>query len=329
MARKSRKASVPATGAAAPASSERVWRAAGYARLSVPETRDRGDGEALQNQKALLREFIGGRPELRLRRLFEDDGRTGTDFSRPGFQALLRAIRGGEIDCVVVKDLSRFGRDYIEAGDYLEHVFPRLGVRFISVGDGYDSADPLGADCLAAALRNLVNQMYSMDISRKTGSILREKQRRGEFIGSYAAYGYLKDPEDRHRLVADPEAAEVVREIFRRRADGEGNAAIARRLNGAGVPSPGTYRYQKGIVKDGRFAGGKPWRAETVRQILGNPVYLGHTVQGRRVSEFYAGRPERRLPPEEWAVTPGTHEPLVTREAFDRAQAGLPGRKAR
>lgn len=329
MARKSRKDSIRAVNAGQsvpkpdpqPVSQAKTYRAVGYARLSIMETRDRKDNEALQNQKALLREFIEKQPDLRFQAIYEDNGETGTNFDRAGFECMMETIRSGKADCIVVKDLSRFGRDYIEAGNYLEHIFPFMGVRFISISDGYDSADATTADCLIVALKNLMNHMYSKDISRKSGSVLREKMRRGEFIGAYAAYGYIKDPANRHHIIIDPEAAAVVREIFRKKLAGTSNQAIARQLNEAGIPSPCCYRYQKGILLDERFSKNKPWVMETIRKILKNQVYLGHMVQGRRRSEFYTGRPERYLSEEDWTIVENTHEPIICQEDFDQVQA--------
>lgn len=167
----------------------------------------------------------------------------------------------------------------------------------------------------------LTNQMYSKDISRKSGSVLREKIKRGEFIGGYASYGYIKDPEDRHRIIVDPEAAEVVRSIFQKKLEGTGNTAITRWLNDSGIPSPCCYRYQKGILIDRRYAQPKPWNVQTVKKILQSPVYLGHMVQGRRRSEFYAGIPDRLLPPEEWTIVENTHEAIISPEDFNAVQA--------
>lgn len=330
MARKSRKDQIRAenSGQAAVAvpskplpSPAPTYLAVGYARLSIFETRDRADSEALQNQKELLRQYIVNAPELQLVGIFEDNGQTGTNFDRAGFETMMETVRSGRANCIVVKDLSRFGRDYVEAGNYLEHIFPFMGVRFISISDGYDSADATTADCLTVALKNMVNQMYSKDISRKSGSVLREKMRRGEFIGAFASYGYRKDPADGHRIVIDPEAAGVVREIFRRKLEGQSDTAITRWLNTAGVPSPGCYRYQKGIILDKRFARYKPWIVKSVKNILRNEVYLDCMVQGRRRSEFYAGRPDKRLPRDEWTVVENTHEPIISREDFDAVQA--------
>lgn len=329
MARKSRKDLIRATnsGQALPEQkqpevpAEMSYTAVGYARLSVLETRDRKDSEALQNQKALIREYIQGQKDLKLLSIFEDNGETGTNFRRPGFEALMEAVCAGKANCIVVKDLSRFGRNYIEVGNYLDHVFPSMGVRFISIGDGYDSADATTADCLVVALKNLMNQVYSKDISRKSGSILRGKIKRGEFIGGYASYGYIKDPEDKHRVIVDPEAAEVVKSIFQKRLEGASNTAITRWLNDSGILSPCCYRYQKGILIDQRFAQPKPWGIETVKKILSSQVYLGHMVQGRRRSEFYAGIPDRLLPKSEWTIVENTHEAIISQADFDAVQA--------
>lgn len=308
---------------------EQIYQTVGYARLSVAETRDRKDSEALQNQKALLRDYIQRKANLRLVDICEDNGETGTNFQRAGFERMMEMIRSGKANCIVVKDLSRFGRDHIEAGNYLENVFPYIGVRFISIGDGYDSADATTADCLMVALRNLGNQIYSMDISRKSGSVLREKIRRGEFIGAYASYGYIKDPADRHHIVIDPEAAGVVREIFRRKLEGASIVTIVRWLNEAAIPSPCCYRHQKGILVDKRFEQPKPWTTTTVKKILTCQTYIGDMVQGRRRSEFYAGKADRVLPREDWCVVEGTHEPIVSRKDFEAVQSILETARSR
>lgn len=330
MARKSRKAAIqaalegqpqPAAESAAP--EPVVWNTGGYVRLSIMETRDRKDSQALSNQKDLLSGYIAQKPDLKLCGLYADNGETGTNFDRSEFQRLMADVQAGKINCIVVKDLSRLGRNAAETGNYLERVFPFLGVRFISIADGYDSTAANAGDALAVALKNLVNEAYSMDISRKSGSVLREKQRRGEFIGAYASYGYLRDPRDVHKIIIDPETAPIVQEIFRRVAEGEAVRSVLRWLNTEGIPSPGTYRYQKGICLDKRFADGTvhPWGQETVKMMLANPVYLGHMVQGRRRSQLYAGMPDRRLPPSEWTVVENTHKPIIDRETFDRVQA--------
>ncbi len=330
MARKSRKASIQAAldGQPQPIAENStpepaVWNVGGYVRLSILETRDRKDSQALSNQKDLLSGFIAQKPDLKLCGLYADNGETGTNFDRSELQPLMADMQTGKINCSVVKDLSRFGRSAVETGNYLERVFPFLGVRFISISEGYDSTDANAGDTLAVALKNLVNEAYSMDISRKSGSVLREKQRRGEFIGAYASYGYLRDPRDVHKIIIDPETAPIVREMFRRAAEGEAVRSILRWLNTEGILSPGVYRYRKGICLDKRFAGDipKPWSQVTVKNMLQNPVYLGHMVQGRRRSQFYAGIPDHRLPPSEWVVVENTHPSIIDRDTFDRVQA--------
>lgn len=298
-----------------------------YTRLSIFEQRDRKDSEALQNQKALLLDYVAGRPELILYAVYQDNGETGTNFDRADFQRMMEDVRAGKVNCILVKDLSRFGRDHIETGEYLEHIFPFMGVRFIAVNDAYDSLDPSSGSALKAALKNIVNEVYSKDISRKSGSVLRAKQRRGEFIGAYAAYGYRKDPANNHHLIVDEEVAPVVRELFRRKAEGESDVSLVRWLNAADVLSPCTYRYQKGILTDPQYADRRPWKTMAVKGILRNEVYLGNLVQGRRISEFYAGRPDRYRDKADWVVVPNTHEAIVDRATFDRVQALMQQRK--
>lgn len=331
MARKSRKDSIRIANAGSPLADamepihfpepKPVYNTIGYVRLSVLDAHYRSGSESLQNQKALIHEYVEHRRELQLQMICEDNGETGTNFDRAGFEKMMEEVYSGRANCIVVKDLSRFGRDYLETGNYLEHIFPSLGVRFISISDSYDSADATTAECLTVALKNLLNHMYSKDISRKSGSVLREKMRRGEFIGGYAAYGYLKDPEDKHHLIVDPEAAAVVRQIYEKKLAGAGDTVITRWLNESQIPSPCCYRYQKGILLDTRFAEAKPWHVQTVKNILTNQVYLGHTVQGRRRSEFYAGKPDRMLPPEEWIIVENTHEAIISQADFDIVQA--------
>lgn len=303
-----------------------TYRCYAYGRLSWKDQKMRQDSDesnSIKNQRDLIHEYISRHPDLELCMEGYDDNYSGTNFDRPHFQEMMRAIEEGKIDCIVVKDLSRFGRNAVETGNYLERVFPFLGVRFISISEGCDSTDANAGDTLAVALKNLVNEAYSMDISRKSGSVLREKQRRGEFIGAYASYGYLRDPKDVHKIIIDPETAPIVREMFRRAAEGEAVRSILRWLNTEGILSPGVYRYQKGICLDKRFAGDtpKPWSQMTVKNMLQNPVYLGKMVQGRRRSQLYAGKPDRRLPPSEWTVVENTHEPIIDQETFDRVQA--------
>lgn len=175
---------------------EKVWRTALYIRLSVLDS-GKKDSDTVETQESLLRQFLEGKPCFSIFGIYVDNGETGVDFRRDEFERLMEDVRGGRVDCIIVKDLSRFGRNYIEAGEYLEKVFPFLGIRFIAVNDGYDSADPAQADGLTLHLKNLVNDVYARDISAKISPALRGKQMRGEFIGTWAAYGYMKSKEDK------------------------------------------------------------------------------------------------------------------------------------
>ncbi|NBH32304.1 hypothetical protein D3Z58_01725 [Clostridiaceae bacterium] len=297
---------------------EKVCQTALYVRLSVLDS-GKKDSDIVETQEALLRQFLEGKPCFSIFDVYVDNGETGVDFKRDGFERLMEDVRAGRIDCIVVKDLSRFGRNYIEAGEYLEKVFPFLGVRFIAVNDGYDSADPASADGLSLHLKNLVNDVYARDISAKISPALRGKQMRGEFIGTWAAYGYIKSKEDKHKIVVDPNTAPVVRDIFAWRLVGTSYQKIARRLTEQGIPSPGQYRYMQGIVKDRRFAD-SPWRIETVKQILANEVYLGHMVQGRKRESLFQGQKQKFLPREEWFIVRNTHEAVIDQKTFDEVQ---------
>lgn len=217
-------------------------------------------------------------------------------------------------------DLSRFGRNYKETGNYLERIFPFLGVRFIAVNDGFDTLTAQrGTDGYLVPLKNLINEVYSKDISRKSGSALAAKQKNGDFIGAWAPYGYRKCPDDPYKLEPDEATAPVVRQIFRWRAEGIGVTQIARRLNDRGVPSPSAYLYNTGACKTEKY-NGVIWYVQTVKNIPSRQVYIGHMVQGTKRQSFYENRGQYMKPREEWIVVENTHEPLIDRETFDKVQ---------
>lgn len=293
---------------------ERIYKVGLYVRLSVLDS-GKKDSDTVETQEAILRQFIEGKPCFSLVSVYVDNGQTGVNFERDEFEHLLEDVRSGRVDCIIVKDLSRFGRNYIEAGEYLEKVFPFMGVRFIAVNDHYDSIDPSTSDSLTMHLKNLVNDIYARDISHKICPVLRAKQERGEFIGAWAAYGYLKSTEDKHRLVVDEETAPVVRDIFLWRAMGRSFQEIAKMLRERDIPSPSQYRFAKGLVKDKRLAQA-PWRIATVKQLLSNEVYLGHMVQGRKQEALWKGERQSRVPKEQWVIVRNTHEAIVEEELF-------------
>jgi len=315
MARKSRTAT-PTTDM----STAEVYNTAIYARLSIEDCRDK-ESDSIKNQIYLIRQYIEERPYLRICSVFSDNGETGTHFNRPGFCAMMDEIRAGKINCVVVKDLSRFGRNYIETGEYLEKIFPFMGVRFVSINDGLDNEDAgSNTDALIVSLKNLINDVYTKDISQKIISSLRTKQENGEFIGGFAPYGYLKSSENKHKLVIDEETAPVVRDIFKWKAEGIGDTVIARRLNGMGIPSPAKQHLDKGELKNAGSCKLFIWRDRTIHLITTNPMYIGHMTQGRTKQALCDNMPIKAQAKSEWIIVENTHEAIISPATFEKAQ---------
>ena len=291
-----------------------------YLRLSV-EDNGKKDADSMENQKNLLMEYVSARPYLMLTDIYMDNGFTGTDFERPEFNRMLQDARDGRINCIVVKDLSRLGRNYVEAGDYIEKVFPFLGIRFIAVNDHYDSDSLTSGDELGASLKNVVNDVYAKDISRKVGTAMKQKRLRGEYIGNYAPYGYLKDPQDKNHLIIDQEIAPIVVEIFELRAKGDGINTIARILNERDIPSPGRLRYERGIITNNNKKGsGLLWSRHVLSDLLKNVVYIGNLAQGRSASCLYKGIPFHWTEESEWDLVENTHEAIISLELWKRVQ---------
>ena len=302
------------------APTERIYKAAGYVRLSVEDS-GRPGSDTLDGQKAFISGFVENQSNMELCGLFCDNGRTGTDFARPEFEKLMDAVRTGVIDCIVVKDLSRFGRNYKETGNYLERIFPFLGVRFIAINDNFDTLTAeRSADGYIVPLKNLINEVYSKDISKKSGSALEQKQRNGEFIGAWAPYGYSKDPDNKNHLIVNEETAPVVKQIFRWRAEGISGIQIARKLNDAGIPSPSAYLYNTGAVKTEKYHD-VPWQSQVLTKILAHQVYLGHMVQGKKKQSFYVGTRQVYTAESDWKIVKNTHEAIIDEETFRAVQA--------
>lgn len=316
MARKSRKESSVQT-------SESFSKTIGYQvgfylRLSDKEAKDR-DSESIENQFALLKDFIKNKPDFRLISTFTDDGKTGTNFRRSGFEQMMDEVRNGRINCIIVKDLSRFGRNYLEAGHYIEHVFPFLNVRFIAVTDGFDTltATPAQLSYLIP-LKNIMNENYARDISKKERSAKKVLRKKGCFLGAYAMYGYEKTS-DKHVIGVDPEAAVHVKTIFDLCEKGYSDSAIAKYLNERKILCPARYKYEKGIVKNAKYANKSGWYPQTIAGILTSRVYIGDMVQGARRSKEIKGKKEV-VPKSEWDIVSGTHEAIISKEQFDRVQ---------
>ncbi len=303
----------------------KIWNATLYLRLS----RDDGDKEesnSITGQRELLRDYISQHPELREYAVRVDDGFSGSTFERPSFQKMIEDVRAGRTDCIIVKDLSRFGRNYLDVGEYIEKIFPFLGVRFIAVNDHYDSlGDKKSSDDLIIPFKNLINEAYCRDISVKIRSQLEIKRKNGQFLGSFAAFGYLKDPQNKNRLIADEYAADIVRDIFRWKLEGVSPQDIADALNKLGVLSPMEYKRSLGMKYTTSFKTNSKalWSAGTVIRILKNPIYTGVLVQGKETTPSYKVHKRITRDQSEWVVTEDSHEAIISKIDFDSVQKVL------
>ena len=297
------------------------YNVAVYLRLSIEEKRDRKDSNSLEYQKSIIYDYIENNSDMKVFSVYCDNGETGTNFQRPEFQRMMYDVYNGKVNCIIVKDLSRFGREYIEAGEYIERIFPLIGIRFIAINDNYDNK--VQSTDIIVPIKNVINTLYAKDMSKKSAAALRIKQANGEFIGSYASYGYVKSTEDKHKIVIDEYAAKVVKQIFEWKAEGFSYASICRKLYDRKIMPPARYRYDKGIIKDKRSANSELWADMTLKNMLTNQVYLGHMVQGRRKSHFYEGKKEENVSKEEFVIVKNTHKPIVSQELFDKVQAEM------
>ena len=302
---------------------KKIYHAAIYVRLSKEDGdvagASKAESNSISNQKELIRDFLKDKEDIVVVSERVDDGYSGSSFERPGFQQMLEDIRRGSVDCVIVKDLSRFGREYIDTGRYIERLFPALGVRFIAVNDGYDSLEGKDqSDEIIIPFKNLINDAYCRDISVKIRSHLEVKRKNGEFIGAFAPYGYQKDGEDHHRLMVDTYAAGVVQDIFRMKLHGMSQDAIAGRLNDMGVLSPMEYKSASGSNYQTSFKTGERalWSSVTVRRILENECYVGNLVQGRQTTPNHKVKKYVVKPEKDWVRIEKNHEAVVSDRDF-------------
>ncbi len=282
-----------------------------YYRLSK-EDGDKEESNSIESQRRMLRDYVSEHSELEIYKEYIDDGYTGTNFLRPGFQELLSDAEMGKFQCVIVKDLSRLGRNYLETGKYIQVVFPQYDVRFIAVNDYVDTGKngQQGFDMMLP-IRNIFNESYSQDISRKVQSSFKAMQKAGVFCGAHASYGYRRNPVDGHKLVIDPYAASVVRKIYDWYISGVGQRTIAARLNEQGILCPSVYKRENGenYRNSKRLQTTSYWTYSTVHKILQNEMYAGCMVQNKSVRKM-RGKAKQR-PREEWIVVPGTHEAII------------------
>ncbi len=282
----------------------------------------KSESNSIGNQRELIKAFIHEQQDIELYDIYVDDGFSGSNFNRPEFKRMISDIEAGKVNCVIVKDLSRFGRDYIESGRYIQKIFPALSVRFIALTDHYDSfrAD-VSESGIVLPVKNFINDSYCRDISTKVKSQFEVKRKNGECIAPFAPYGYKKAENDKNRLVPDDYAADIVRKIFAWKIEGMAVSAIAEKLNGLGVLSPKEYKKSTGNYKGG-FSGAvkSGWSSSTVKRILTNETYLGHMVQGKREKINYKLKKSVDKPRDEWIKVENTHEAVISEDQFHIVQ---------
>ena len=279
----------------------------------------KAESNSIGSQRELIRSFIREQEDMELFDCYADDNYSGSNFERPEFKRMISDIEAGRVNCVIVKDLSRFGRDYIETGRYLDQVFPALGVRFIALTDRYDSfSADAGERNIVLPVKNFINDSYCRDISTKVKSQLAVKRRKGECLAAFAVYGYRKSAEDRNTLLVDDYAAEIVRRIFAWKIEGMAVSAIAEKLNDLHILSPKEYKKSLGLNYRGGFTrgSGSKWSSPSVRRILTNEVYLGHLVQGRTEQVNIKVKKRVEKPEEEWIRVEDAHEPIISADDF-------------
>ena len=305
--------------------SNKVWKTALYLRLSRDDGKDT-ESNSIASQREILKEYLKRFPDMEIYDIYVDDGYSGTNFERPDFKRMMDDIYKGKVNCVLVKDLSRFGRNYAEVGHYLDNIFVKLQVRFIALNNQHDtgiSGINSFNQLVQVGITNIMNEGQAAITSVNVRGTLNLRRQQGKYIGSFATYGYLKDPNDKHHLIIDEEAATVVRMIFERFLGGESIIGITKYLNDIGIPNPSMYKKLKGLnyshpsskINDGL------WPDSSVRRILQNRMYIGDMVQGKNTTYSYKIKQCRAIPKDEWIIVEGTHEPIIEREIFDKAQA--------
>ena len=309
---------------------DKTYHAAIYLRLSQEDgdisVSDKNESNSISTQRDLIQAFLRKQADILYEAEFCDDGYTGTNFDRPGFTDMMKAVREKRVDCIIVKDLSRFGRDYIESGKYIQKIFPMLGVRFIAINDGYDSADTENqSNDFVLPFKNLINDSYCRDISIKSRSNLEVKRRNGEFVGNFAVFGYMRSPDDKHKLIVDEEAAVVVRNIFNWKQEGWNAQQIANHLNKLHFPSPMEYKRKCGHNYRTSFKTKTvaQWSAVAVLRILKNPVYTGVLEQGKTTTPNYKVKTRIVKDESKWARIENAHEAIITPAQFELVQTVL------
>jgi DNA invertase Pin-like site-specific DNA recombinase len=318
MARTSRKNLDMATKAVA-APSITIYNAAGYIRLSVEDNKKKGD--SVETQKAILQNHIALMPDIKLHDFYIDNGISGSTFERPAFKKMLADAENGVINCIIVKDLSRLGRNAIDTGYYIEKYLPSLKCRFIAISDDFDTSDDTNSGAgVILPIKNIVNEAYALDIARKVKAQQHQAMKSGEYIGPRAPYGYLKAPDNCHKLIIDSGSAPVVRRIYEMFAEGVSAVNIVRYLNEANIPTPTQYHKEIGVIISDKIVGSSAWQSRTVNHILKNEVYAGNLVQGKTNCR---SREKTNVDKSQWIRVANTHEAVICPELLAKTQARL------
>lgn len=303
-------------------SGELRWNAALYIRLSK-EDGDNMESDSVVNQRLLLTNYMNNEEEISLFDYFTDDGYTGLNFNRPGFKRLISEIENGNVNCVIVKDLSRFGRDYVEVGRYLDEYFKVKKIRFIAINDKIDVRN--ATYDIMVPMKSIFNFQYSIDISNKVISTFRQKQKKGDFIGAFASFGYRKDPTDKNKLIIDDYAAEIVRRIYKLYAEGNGKIKIANILNSEHILCPSEYKKLNGLnyTNGNKLSETNYWTYPTIHRVLNNEMYTGNMVQHRVVRSSIKNKKNTAASKDEWIIVEGTHKPIIDSDLWETVQTLL------
>ena len=285
-----------------------------YIRLSVEDNKNRGN--SIEHQQMLLRNFVAVNPEFQVVKTYIDNGKTGTNFERPAFQEMIQNIEAGKIQCVIVKDLSRLGRNYIDTGYYIQSYFPAYKVRFIALNENFDTEKEDTNNILLPVL-NMINESYALDTGKKIKKQATRDKKAGKFIGARPPYGYKKSPDDCHKLMVDEETAPIVKQIFQWVLEDVSLEKIALMLNEAGVLTPSFYSKEKGLISSKKLIGQGYWNTFTIIHIIENETYTGDMVQGKSTK---IGKKQVRTDKKDWIIVKNTHEPIISKETFEKVQ---------
>ncbi len=296
------------------------YKVAGYVRLSK-EDKIKDESNSITNQKEIITSYIKKNEDLELIDFYIDNGYSGTTFDRPDYKRMFNDLVSGKVNTVIVKDLSRFGRNHVESDNYIENILPGYNVRFISIIDDIDSLNKNNStDSVLIPLKNLMNDQYAKDISVKVRSTLKMKQLNGEFIGVTAPYGYLKNPKDKHKFIIDKEASYIVKKIFNMALLGKSRKEIAEHLNNKNVLTPSLYKLSKENTNNEELIRSKKWNAEIVNRILRNETYTGTLIQNIKTKPNYRTDKLIDVNKDEWIITKNHHEPIINKDKFDEVQ---------